>query len=110
VAAQRAVVRLGRGGGSQEPGVARATRHHFRRGLTLQTRHIKGNSPRGSSNCGGDRSRACNGGRLAPTFRDVDDELQRSADNEIRLRGGGATRRRVMWCLLGAARSPTQRR
>jgi hypothetical protein len=33
------------------------------------------------------------GGRLAPTFSDVEDELQRSADDEIRLRGGGATQK-----------------
>jgi hypothetical protein len=35
----------------------------------------------------GDRSRACAAGWLAPTFGDVEDELQWSADNEIRLRG-----------------------
>jgi hypothetical protein len=54
--------------------------------LTLQTQRIKGNSPRGSSNSGGDQSRACDGGRLGPTFSDVDDKLQRSVDDEIRLR------------------------
>jgi hypothetical protein len=43
-----------------------------------------------SSNGGGDQSRARDGGRLTPTFSDVDDELQRSAGDEIRLRGGGA--------------------
>jgi hypothetical protein len=48
-------------------------------------------------------------GRLAPTFGDVDDELQWLADDEIRLRGGGATRRRATWCWLGMARSPTER-
>jgi hypothetical protein len=59
--------------------------------LTLRTRHIQGNSPRGSSNGGGNRSRARDAGQLAPTFDDVEDELQRSADDEIRLRRGGAT-------------------
>jgi hypothetical protein len=43
---------LGRGGGSPEPGVDRVTGHHFRWGLTLWTRHIQRNSPRGSSNGG----------------------------------------------------------
>jgi hypothetical protein len=68
----------------------------------------KGNSPRGSSSYGHDRSRARDGGRLAPTFGVIDDELQRSADDEIRLRGGGATRRWATWFLLGAVRSPTE--
>jgi hypothetical protein len=63
----------------------------------------------GSSNDGGDQSRARDVGRLAPTFGDVKDELQRSADDEIRLRGGGATRRRATWCWLGATGSPTER-
>jgi hypothetical protein len=63
----------------------------------------------GSSNGGGDRSGARDGGQLAPTFGDVDDELQRLAGNEIRLRGGGATHRRVKWCWLCAAGSPTER-
>jgi hypothetical protein len=49
----------------------------------------------GSSSGGGDQSRACDCGQLAPTFGDVGDELQRSADDEIRLRGGGVTCRRV---------------
>jgi hypothetical protein len=66
-------VHLGCGGGLPEPGVAHATGHHFRRGLTLQTWRIKGNSPRGSSNGGGDRSRARDGGRLAPTFGNIND-------------------------------------
>jgi hypothetical protein len=47
--------------------------------------HIKGNSPIGFSNDGGDQSPARDGDRLAPTFGDIDDELQRSADDEIRL-------------------------
>jgi hypothetical protein len=64
----------------------------------------------GSSNSGGDQSRARDVGRLAPTFGDVKDELQRSADDEIRLRGGDATRRRVTWCWLGVTGSPTERR
>jgi hypothetical protein len=70
---------------------------------------IQGNSPRRSSNGGGDRSRAHDAGRLAPTFGDVEDELERSSDDEIRLRGGGAICRRVMWCWLCAAGSPTER-
>jgi hypothetical protein len=49
-------------------------------------------------------------GRLAPTFNNVEDELQRSADDEIRLHGGSATRRRVMRCWLGAVGSPMERR
>jgi hypothetical protein len=93
-----------------EPGIARATGHCFPRGLTLQTQHSEGNSPRGSSSSGGDRNRMCNGGRVAPTFGIIDDELQRSVGDEIRLRGGSVTHRRVTWCLLGAARSPTERR
>jgi hypothetical protein len=80
-------VRLSHGSGSPEPGVAHATRHHFRRGLTLRAQCIKGNIPRGSSNGGGDRSRVRDSGRHAPTFSDVDNELQRSAGDEIRLRG-----------------------
>jgi hypothetical protein len=80
-------VRLSRGSGSPKPGVAHATGHHFRRGLTLRARCIKGNIPRGSSNGGGDRSRVRDSGRLAPTFSDVENELQRSAGDEIRLRG-----------------------
>jgi hypothetical protein len=48
------------------------------------------------------------GGQLAPTFGDVKDELQQSASDEIRLREGGATRRRVMWCWLGVTGSPTE--
>jgi hypothetical protein len=69
---------------------------------------IKGNSPRGSLKGWGDRSRARDGGQLAPTFGDVDDELQRSIGDEIRLRGGGATHRRATKCWLGTARSPTE--
>jgi hypothetical protein len=43
------------------------------------------------------------GDRLAPTFSDIDDELQWSADDEIRLCGGGGmTRRRATWCWLSA--------
>jgi hypothetical protein len=102
--------RLNCGGGSSEPGVAHAMGHHFRRGLTLQTWRIEGNSPRGSSSSRGDRSRAHDGGQLAPTFGDVDDKLQRSTGEEIRLCGGGATHRRAMWCWFGAARSPSERR
>jgi hypothetical protein len=110
VAAQRAVLCLGRGGGSPEPGVARTMGHRFRRGLTLRTWCIKGNSPRGSSNTEGDQSRACDGDWLAPTISDVDDKLQRSVSDEIKLRGGGVTHRRVMWCWLGAAGSPMEQR
>jgi hypothetical protein len=73
-------------------------------------RCIQGNSPRGSSNGGGGRSRACDGGRLAPTFGDIEDELQWSASDEIRLRKGGVTRRRAMWCWFAVAGSPTERR
>jgi hypothetical protein len=73
-------------------------------------RHIKGNLPRGYSNGGGDRSRARDGGRHAPTFSDVDDELQQSAGDEIRLRGGNVTRRGATCCWLSVARSPTERR
>jgi hypothetical protein len=73
-------------------------------------RRIKGNSLRGSSNGRGDRSRAHDAGRLAPIFGDVEDELQRSAGDEIRLCGGGATRRRATWCWFHAAGSPTERR
>jgi hypothetical protein len=58
----------------------------------------------------GDWSRARDVGWLAPTFDDVEDELQRSVGDEIRLRGGGATRRRVMWCWLRVVGSPTERR
>jgi hypothetical protein len=64
----------------------------------------------GSSNGGGDRGRVHDAGRLGPTFGDIEDELQRSVDDEIRPRGGGATRRRAMWCCLGAAGSPTEQR
>jgi hypothetical protein len=92
------------GGGAPQP------RHRFRWGLTLWTQRIKGNSPRGSSNGGGNRSRVRDGGWLAPTISDVDNELQRSADNEIRLRGGGTTCRRATWCWLGVAGSPMERR
>jgi hypothetical protein len=48
-------------------------------------------------------------GRLAPTFGDIEDELQRSAGDLIRLRGGGATRRRVTWCWLRVMGSPMER-
>jgi hypothetical protein len=48
-------------------------------------------------------------GRLAPTFGDVEGELERSAVDEIRLRGGDATHRRVTWCWLGAAGSPKEK-
>jgi hypothetical protein len=71
-------------------------------------RCIQRNSPRGSSNGEGDQSWARDGGQLAPTFGDVKDELQQSAGDEIRLREGGATRRRVMWCWLGVTGSPTE--
>jgi hypothetical protein len=80
------------------------------RGLTLRTWRIKRNSPRGSSNGGVDQSTARDGGQLAPIFGDVDDELQRSVGDEIRLRGGGVTHRRATWCWLNAAGSPTERR
>jgi hypothetical protein len=49
------------------------------------------------------------GDRLVPTFSDVDDELQLSVGNEIRLCEGGATHRRVTWCSLGVVRSPMER-
>jgi hypothetical protein len=42
-----------------------------------------------------DRSRVRDDGRLAPNFSVIDDELQRSVDNEIRLRGGDVMRRRA---------------
>jgi hypothetical protein len=84
--------------------------HHFRRGLTLRIWRIEGNSPSGSSSGGGDRSRARDGGRLPPTFSDVDNELELLADDEIRLRRGGATCRRATWCWLGAVRSPMEQR
>jgi hypothetical protein len=98
-------LRQGRRGGGSSPelGVARATGHHFQRGVTLRTWRIQGKSPRGSSNGEGDRSRARDAGLLAPTFDDVEDELQWSTDVEIRLRGGGTTHRRAMWCWLGTA-------
>jgi hypothetical protein len=108
VPTQRAASRLGHGGGSLEPGVAHDMGHRFQQDLTLWTRHMEGNSPRGSSSSGGDLSRAHDGDRLAPSFRDVDDEVQRSAGNEIRLCGGDATHRRVMGHWLGTARSPTE--
>jgi hypothetical protein len=97
---------LGRGGGSSELGVARATGHHFQWGLTLWTRRIQGNSPRGSSNGGGDPSRARNTGRLAPTFGDIKDELQRLADDEIRLHG--AARHVEGWHAIGSAQRGLQ--
>jgi hypothetical protein len=109
VAAQRAAAHLGRDSGSPEPGVARAMGHCFRRGLTLRTQRNEGNSPRGSSRGGGDWSRAHDGGRLTRSFGVVDNELQWSADNKIRLRGGGAMHRRATWCWFGAARPPMER-
>jgi hypothetical protein len=51
-----------------------------------------------------------NGGGLAPTFGVVDDELQQSADNEIRYSRGGATRRRTTWCWFSMVRPPMERR
>jgi hypothetical protein len=48
-------------------------------------------------------------GRLAPTFDDVEGELQWLAGDDIRLRGGSATRRRVTRCWLDAAGSPMER-
>jgi hypothetical protein len=42
-------------------------------------------------------------------LRHVDDELQRSIGDEIRLRGGGVTCRKATWCWLGVAGSPTKR-
>jgi hypothetical protein len=70
----------------------------------------EGNSPRGSLSDRGDRSRACDGGRLVPTFGVIDDKLQRSTGNKIRLREGGATRRRVMWHWFSPVRPPTKQR
>jgi hypothetical protein len=66
--------------------------------LTLRTRCLQGNSPTGSSNGRGDQSRARDDGRLAPSFGDVEDDLQRSADDEIRLREAGVICRWVTWC------------
>jgi hypothetical protein len=64
----------------------------------------------GSSNGGeGDCSRAHDGSQLAPTFGVVNDKLHRSADNEIRLRGGSVTRRRVMWHWFDTAWPPIVR-
>jgi hypothetical protein len=45
-------------------------------------------------------------GRLAPTFGNVEDELQRSADIEIRLRGGSTAHRKG--CGVGSARRGLQ--
>jgi hypothetical protein len=73
-------------------------------------RCIHGSSPRGSSNGGGDRSRARDTSRLAPTFSDIEDELQRSIDDEIRLRRDSATLRRVTLCWLCVAGSRMERR
>jgi hypothetical protein len=73
-------------------------------------RCIQGSSPRGSSNGGGDRSRARDTSWLAPTFSDIEDELQRSIDDEIRLRRDGATLRRVTLCWLRVAGSRMERR
>jgi hypothetical protein len=97
------------GGGSPQPGVAHAMGHHFLQGLTLRTRRIQGNSPRGSSNGRGDGSRARDGDWVAPTFTDVEDDLQRSAGDEIRLCRGSMTCRWATWCWLGAMGSPTER-
>jgi hypothetical protein len=69
---------------------------------------MEGSSPRGSSSGSGDWSRAHDGGRLAPTFGDVENELQWSAGDEIRLWWGDATRRRAMCRWLGVARSPME--
>jgi hypothetical protein len=57
----------------------------------------------------GDQSRGHDGSRLAPSFGDVDDVLQRLANDKIRLHGDGATRRRATWCWLSVARSPMER-
>jgi hypothetical protein len=70
----------------------------------------EGNSPKGSSGGGGNWSRVRDGGRLAPTFGIIDDELTRSAANEIRLRRGGAMRRRMTWHWFGTVRPPMERR
>jgi hypothetical protein len=91
-------------------GVPQLRWHHFRQGLTLQMKRSDGNSPRGSSSGGGDRSRAPDDTRLAPTFGVIDDKLQRSAGNKIRLHGGGVTRRRATWHWFGAVRPPMERR
>jgi hypothetical protein len=69
----------------------------------------KGNSPSRYSSGGGNRSRARNGGRLAPTCGIIDDVLQRSADNEISQSGGGATHRRMTWRWIGVVRPPMER-
>jgi hypothetical protein len=63
VAAQRVVALHGRSGGSPELGVARATRHHFRRGLALRVWRDTTNSPRVVLNDGGDRKRVRADGR-----------------------------------------------
>jgi hypothetical protein len=52
----------------------------------------RGTNLGGSSSGEGGRSRVCDGGRLASTFGIINDELQQSANDEIRQSGGGATR------------------
>jgi hypothetical protein len=101
--------RLGRGGGSKEPSIARAMGHYFWWGLTLRTQRSEGYSPRGPSSGRGDQSTVRDGSWLAPTFGVIDNELQWSADNEIRLRGGSVMCRRAMWHWFGAVRTPTER-
>jgi hypothetical protein len=80
--------------------------HCFLWDLSLRMRRSEGNSPRGPLSGGEGQSRARDGGQVASTFGVVDDELQLSADNEIRQSGGGATRRRMMWHWFGMARPP----
>jgi hypothetical protein len=60
-------------------------------------------------NGGGDRSRVHDTGRLAPTFDDIEDELQRSAGDEIRLCGGGVTLRRATLYWLSVVSSGMER-
>jgi hypothetical protein len=50
------------------------------------------------------------GGRLATTFDVVDNELEQSADDEIRQSGCGATRRRTTWHWFDVARPAVARR
>jgi hypothetical protein len=73
---QRAVACLGCGGGSSEPGVARAMGIRFRRDLTLQMRRSEGNSHRGSSSGGGGQSRAHDGDFFVVTLVGNEELLQ----------------------------------
>jgi hypothetical protein len=102
VAVQLVAARLGHGSDWPELGVAHPMGHRFWRGLTLQMRHIQGNSHRGSSNGGGDRV-----GRTTPVGL-----LQPSAMSRMSSNGQPTTRlgyaRMAMWCWLGVAGSPME--